>query len=389
MARGRRGNGEGSAPRKRKDGRWEIKVTLPGGERKTLYGKTLVEVTSKKTDLLHDLGHGLPPPPKEQTVATYLHHWLMTRKPELEYGSWLRDEQYVRLHITPFLGRTSLTALSPQQVQHLLAAKLAEGLSPTTVKHLRNCLHKAMQDAWMLGLVQRNVVALVRPPKMAKQEMRVLTDAEALSLLERVRGDRLEALYTMALYTGMREGELLGLRWSDVHLERGYAQLQTALKNVNNRRWLGRPKTSAGRRKVVLVGTVVEVLRAHRLRQREERLRAGALWQEHHLVFTTATGRPIAASNLRVAHQRLLKRLGLPPIRFHDLRHTTGTLLLLLGLDAKIVSAMLGHSSTTITQEVYQHVLPDMQRQAAEALEQLLNPATRKDGAGDAGKDRA
>jgi integrase len=213
---------------------------------------------------------------------------------------------------------------------------------------------------------------MVDPPRKASRQMQVYTPEQARTLLEAVQGTRGEGLYTLALFTGMRLGELLGLRWQNVDLAAGHLTIQTALKNVNNRSWLGKPKTEAGRRKIVLTSTVIAALRAHRTRQLQERLATGEQWQDLDLVFCTRTGGHIAGSNLRVAHMRLLKRLELPYIRFHDLRHTAATLLLLQGVPVKVVSEMLGHASVAITMNLYMHVLPTMQRAAAEVMEALF-----------------
>jgi integrase len=233
-------------------------------------------------------------------------------------------------------------------------------------------VHTALEAAFRLGLVPRNVADMVDPPRKVSRQMHVYTPDQARTLLDSVAGTRAEGLYTLALFTGMREGELLGLRWRDVDLAAGHLTIQSALKNVNNRRWLGKPKTEAGRRQITLAATTIAALRAHRARQLEERLRAGEAWQDLDLVFCTHTGNHIAGSNLRASHMRLVSRLGLPYIRFHDLRHTAATLLLLQAVPVKVVSEMLGHASVAITMNLYMHVLPSMQRAAAEAMEALL-----------------
>lgn len=371
MANRQRGNGEGTIY-KRADGRWLAQMTLPDGQRKNFYGKTRADVSTKLAAAIRDKDRGLMPPPERQTVRDHLASWLTANKARLEPSTWLRYEQYARLHIVPSLGRVRLAALTPQHLQHLYAMKLEAGLSPTTVNHLHTCLHTALEAAFRLGLVARNVADMVDPPRKVSREMQVYSPALARTLLEAVSGTREEALYTLALFTGMREGELLGLRWQNVQLAEGYLTVQTALKNVNNRRWLGKPKTEAGRRKIMLPPTAVAALHAHRRRQLEERLAEGAAWQENDLVFCTRTGNHIAGSNLRMAHMRLLRRLKLPYIRFHDLRHTAATLLLLQGVPVKVVSEMLGHANVTITMNLYMHVLPTMQRAAVEAMEALL-----------------
>jgi integrase len=371
---GRRGNNEGTI-KKRSDGRWEGRVSFENGTRKSVYGKTRAEAAKRLTELMRDKDRGLPSVAETVTVGRYLQDWLDGCKPPaLEYSTWNGYEQYVRLHLTPSFGGTKLVKLSPQQVQALYAEKLAAGLSSTTVRHIHACLHRALDQALRFGLVQRNVASLVKAPPMRKSAMRVYTPEQAKLLLAAARGERLEALYVLALSTGMREGELLGLTWRDVNLETGTVHVQASMKHVGGgKRLIGKPKTSGSRRKLTLTPRALDALTAHRARQLTERTRLGPAWQEHDLVFCNTVGNALDPTNFyRYEYKPLLKRAGLPPIRFHDLRHTAATLLLLSGIHPKVVSEMLGHSTVTITLNLYSHVLPDMQQAATDAMERLL-----------------
>lgn len=309
------------------------------------------------------------------TVARYLADWLDGCKPPaLEYSTWRVYEIYIRIHITPMLGTTKLTQLARQQLQKFYTEKLASGKSSTYVRHMHACLHRALADALRFGLVQRNVADLVKAPPMGKRPMHVYTPEQARTFLEATRGDRLEALYVVALSTGMREGEMLALKWRDVDLEGGVIQVQTTLKlSERGTRTIGKPKTSGSRRKVMLTPTAITALKAHRIRQLEERLQAGSAWHENDLVFTNTIGKSLDPTNVYKYHYKpLLRRAGLPLIRLHDMRHTAATLLLLSGIHPKVVSEMLGHSSINITLNLYSHVLPDMQASATSAMERLL-----------------
>jgi integrase len=370
----KRGNGEGNIS-KRGDGRWVARLRLPGNQRKHFYGKTRAEAVKQLQTFQRQLEQGVAVVPDKLTVARYLQDWLEgCRPPALEYSTWNGYERYVRLHLIPAIGVTKLVHLTPQQLHKLYTAKLAAGKSSTTARHLHACIRRALEDALRFGLVQRNVATLVKAPLMGKRPMQVYTPEQARRLLDAARGERLEALYMLALSTGMRESELLGLRWRDVDLEGGVVRVQQSLKVAEHgKRALGKPKTAGSRRKVLLTSTAVAALRAHRLRQGEERLTAGALWQESDLVFPTSVGTALDPTNMyRFAYKPLLKRAGLPLIRSHDLRHTAATLLLLSGVHPKVVSEMLGHSSVTITLNLYSHVLPDMQASATSAMERLL-----------------
>jgi integrase len=368
----RRGHGEGSIF-KRKDGRWAAAISLPSGRRKYLYAKTRQEVARKLTQALRAVQDGIPLPPERQSLGSYLREWLESVGPSLRPRTWERYEQYVRLHIVPHLGRIALARLTPAHLQRLYAQKLEAGLSPTTVAHLHAVLHRALAQAERWGLVARNVAALVTPPRPARREMKALSPEEARRFLEAAQGERLHAFYVLALTTGMRLGELLALRWRDVDLERGVLQVRATLQRTRDGYTFAEPKTERSRRQVVLSPLAAEALRAHRLRLLEERLRLGEAWEDHDLVFPNEVGRPLDPANVtHRSFQRILRRAGLPHIRFHDLRHTTATLLLGQGVHPKVVADMLGHSTISITLDLYSHSTPALHRQAALALEALL-----------------
>jgi integrase len=243
--------------------------------------------------------------------------------------AWQRYEEDVRLRIVPAFGRTPLARLTAQQVQTVYTAKLGEGLAPGTVAHVHAVLRRALGEAQRLGPVQRNVATLVKAPRPAKHEMHTLTPEEARRLLEVATDDRLEALYMLALTTGMRRGELLALHWTDVDLEDGYVQVRYTLQHLKDDAYtFASPKTEHSRRKVSLTATAIATLRRRATRQLDERALAGPAWQEENLVFTNALGGPLRANHvLQRQFAPLLRRVGLPLIRFHDLRHTAATLI--------------------------------------------------------------
>jgi integrase len=369
----KRGNNEGSIT-KRRDGRWQACVTLDGGKRKFFYAKTRQEAARLLTNALRDRDTGLPIVGERLTVAQYLAQWLNDIAPGLKPRSLQRYEEDVRLCIVPACGRTPLARLTAQQVQALYTAKLSEGLSAGTVAHLHAVLRRALGEAQRLGLVQRNVATLVKAPRPARHDMHTLTPEEARRLLAVAADDRLEALYVLALTTGMRRGELLALHWADVDLEDGYVQVRYTLQHLKDGAYtFASPKTERSRRKVVLTSAAAAALRRRRTTQGEERAAAGLAWRDEDLVFTNVLGGPLRANHvLQRQFTPLLKRARLPLIRFHDLRHTAATLLLRQGIHPKIVAEMLGHSTISMTLDIYSHVIPDMQRGAAAALDRLL-----------------
>lgn len=368
----KRGNSEGSIY-KRKDGRWAGALTLTSGRRRHLYGKTRVEVARRLTAALRERELGLPVPSERLTVAQFLVQWLGMAQPTIRPRTAKRYGEFVRLHITPTLGRTRLSRLGPRHVQELYTRKLQEGLSAASVRQLHAVLHRALEQAVRWGLVGRNAAHLVDPPRVVRQEMRALTAEESWQLLNAARGDRLAPLYFIAMSTGMRQGELLALRWQNIDLARGSAQIRATLQRTSEGFVFAETKTARSRRQVFLSPLAVNTLKAHRLRQIEERLSAGPLWDARDLVFCNTLGRPIEAGNLlRRNFWPLLERAGLPRLRFHDLRHTAATLLLAEGANVKIVQELLGHSSIAVTLDVYAHAIPALQREAVDSLDRVL-----------------
>jgi len=373
-SKGRRGNREGSLT-KRPDGRWEARITLDNGKRKSFFARTRQEAARRLTEALRDYEKGLPIVGDKQVLRTYLVEWLEIIRPALRESSWQRYEEICRLHLIPQLGGTPLSKLTAQQLNRLYAQKLADGLSPQMVRYIHVTAHKALQNALHVGLVQRNVASFATAPRKQRRKMHVFNAEQARTFLEAARGDPFEALYVLAITCAMRLGELLALQWSDVDLEAGHLQVRTSVRKHRRRFAFNEPKTDHGRRKLALTHLAQEALQAHRDYQKGKRLAAGSAWNQTDLVFCNEVGLPLdGISVMRYRYAPLIKSAGLPRIRFHDLRHTCATLLLLAGVHPKVVSEMLGHASITITLDLYSHVLPDMQREATSALDELLRP---------------
>jgi integrase len=373
----RRGKGEGSI-RQRKDGRWEATLTLPAlagrRQRKSYFGKTRVEVARKLTAALKARQDGLPIVGERLTVGQYLGQWLGAVRPTLRPESYRRYEEMCRLHIIPEIGRTPLARLAPGQLQRLYASKLEAGLSGTSVQLLHGVVHKALDQAARWGLAPRNVADLVTAPRRTTPEMRTLTPEEASRLLEAARGERLEAFFVLAITSGLRLGELQALRWKDCDLNAARLRVTATYQgNIDGQPVFAQPKTAKSRREIHLSALAIATLQQHRLAQLRDRYRAANLWEDHGLVFATLTGRPLDGNNVRQrAFRRLLERAGLPPMRFHSLRHTAATLLMAEGVPIKVASEMLGHADITTTLRTYSHVLPGMQQQAADAMDRLF-----------------
>ena len=359
----RRGQGEGSIYR-RPDGRWVAVLDLGWRDgkrtRKYFYGRTREQVARKLARGLARHQQGYEFANERLTVEQFLGRWLEAKQGTVTLGTWRRYEELVRLHVNPRIGKRRLARLKPDQLQQFYS-ELQASRSSATVLKVHRMLHSAFKLAVRWDAMPQNITELVIAPTIQRPEFDTFTAEQARSLLKAVQGDRLEALYVLAITTGMRQGELLGLRWQDVDVERRRLQLVRQLK------------TRQSRRAVLLPELAATALVDHRVRQAAERDQQGTRWEEHGLVFTNIVGRPLNPNNLR---QRsffpLLARAGLPRIRFHDLRHSCATLLLSEGVHPKIVSDLLGHSQIGITLDLYSHVTATMQAVAAEAMGRLL-----------------
>jgi integrase len=348
-------------------------VALTGCTRRYISGKKREDVRDKLAKALSDRADGLVFDAGALTVGEYLDRWLGDVKDTVRKSTHEGYEYAIGPHIKPALGRIKLKDLNPAQIRWFYRERLDSGLAPATVHKMHVVLHKALKAAVADGLIPRNAAAGLKLPRITREEIDPLTEEQSRRLLESVRGDRLEALYVLALNTGMRQGELLALKWDDVDLERGILRVRRTLTHADKAFVLGEPKTKNSRRTIRLTTGALDALRAHLSRQLREMEQMGSLYQPGGLIFATQSGTIINPSNLRNrSFKPLLKHAGLPEIRFHDLRHTCATLLLGRDVNAKVVSEMLGHSSISITLDIYSHLLPDMQEKAAKALEEAL-----------------
>lgn len=369
----RRANGEGSVYQ-RKDGRWVASVTLANGKRKVVYGKTQKEVVEAKQKLLQDAAKGMVQFTVDQTVGTFLDAWLEdTVKPNLRYKTYEHYRWCIK-HVRAEIGGISIRKLTPQHIQRFHAKKRAEGCAPQSVKHFHRMLGKALNDAVKWGLIERNVVSLVSTPRVPRPDMCVLTAEQAQKFLTEATGNFLEALFVLAITTGARVGELLGISWSDVNLQTGKLQIRRALgRQAKMGLVFSEPKTERSRRTIHLTELAIDALKKHQLRQQQLKGYGEPGWNEHNLVFCNHFGKPFDHSCLVKDYFRpLLAKVGLPPIRFHDLRHTAATLMFQLDVHPKVVQEMLGHSSISVTLDTYSHAIPTMQARAVERLSNLL-----------------
>jgi integrase len=261
----------------------------------------------------------------------------------------------------------------------MLTAILDKGLSARTAKYAHAVLRRALGQAQRWGMVTRNVATLVEPPKAVRPEVRALAPHEVHALLDAAKGDRFEAILTVAIAVGLRRGEALGLRWSDIDLDAAVVRVRRALVFVDGDLRFVDPKTKRSRRTIPLPSVSVQALREHRRRQAAKRLVAGPDWTDQDLVFQSATGGPMDPNNLGRHFRALCDRAGIGRVRLHDLRHTCASLLLAQNVHPRVVMEILGHSGIAITRDTYSHVLPELQREAADRMDQALGYTTNHD----------
>jgi integrase len=355
----RRSPGEGSIA-KRRDGRWSGRY-VANGKRRAVYAKSRREVTAKLAAALELREYGLAG--RAPTVAEYLDGWLA--RAAVRPITRVRYEGLLRLHILPAIGAIELRRLRPD---HIAALYGALPLAPATVGQIHAVLHGAFRQALIWNLVARNPADGVRPPKAERPAIRVLTIPEAHALLTAVRGDDLEALYVLALTTGARQGELLALYWEDI--ADGTIRIRYTLtrgKRVST-------KTAASVRTIPLTRLAADALRSHRLRMAERLLPLRGRTEGEQLVFCDAFGDPLYGPHITErAFKPLLRRHGLPEIRFHDLRHAAASLMLSRGVPPLVVSRMLGHTNVGTTLNIYGHLLPGDMEAAAQAVQEVLS----------------
>ncbi len=315
--------------------------------------------------------------PDPQTVAEWIDRWLVAMAPKVR-SSTLRDYRMGLTRVKDRLGQKRLQDLRPLDVEELYAALLESGhrfgggLSPKSVRNVHIALRRSLADAERYGLVPRNVAALVKPPSVTRPEFATWTADEVRTFLAAVVDDRLATLYRCLIATGMRRGEALGLRWSSVDLAVGRLVIERSLVVVNDVVEWSAPKTARSRRSVSLDHETAASLRAHRKRQLEERVAAGDAWQDQDLVFSDELGSPLHPDRFTRRFRSAAQRAGVPPIRLHDLRHTWATLALTAGVHPKVVSERLGHATTSITLDIYSHVQPELDAEAAGTVADLF-----------------
>ncbi len=355
-------------------GRYTVE-TDEGPKRKAVYASDYEEAERLLNQALVDRDKGLIFDAGAMTLGEYMNRWLSDcAKGRIAHRTYDGYEQRIRDHINPGIGRIKLAKLSPANVQAFYNAKLVSGLAPGTVRTIYAVLHGALDQAVKWNLIPRNPASSVDPPKLRQEEMMVLDTEQARRFLDAARGDRWECLYVLALSCGVRRGELMGLKWLDIDFDAKTLRVNRQLQRMRDGGGLyfTQPK-NASRRTIKLPEIATNALANHRKRQAKDKLKAGPDWQDYGLVFTTIKGTPVDAQNVTArSYKNVLKKSGVPHIRFHGLRHSCATLLLSKGVHPTYVQKLLGHQSIRLTLDLYSHWMPPMGEQTAMAMEEAL-----------------
>lgn len=366
--------------------RWRIQYDLPpdpatGDRRRTTRRgfKTKREAEAALIEALGSVAQGTHVDHSTATLAEYLRAWLAGA--QVRPTTKARYRQSIEAHLLPHLGSIRLQSLTAENLdacyQELLKSggRREEGLAPKTIRNAHGTLHKALKDAVERGYVVRNVTSYARPPRVERPDMEVWAPEQLRRFLARVAEDRLYPLWLLYATTGLRRGEALGLRWTDLDLDCGRLSVSRPVTVVDGRAIVSEPKTAKGRRLIALDKVTTGALREHRARQARERLAAGPEWEDTGLVFCWEDGSLIHPRNPTRWIRELAEELGLPHIKLHGLRHSYATAALNAGVDVKVLSERLGHANTSITRELYQHVSPENDEAAAEtAARSILGP---------------
>jgi integrase len=369
----KRGNQEGSIYQ-RKSGKWQAQVSIDGRR----IGKsfhTQKECREWIRKVTEQKRKGLTFQAAKTTVGEYLAQWLKDVKPSLRPTTYSQYAGIVKNHINPDLGRTRLSDLSPRIIQNVYSSKLDDGVGKRTVEMIHAVLNRSMKMANRQGLLGSNPLKNVQKPKHSSRRMQVLNEDQIRSLLMTADKAGMLALVQLAVTTGMRKGEILGLKWTDLDWTRSSIRVERQLLRIPKKGLLlVRPKTSTSIRTVKVGSATLAEIGRHLIKQDEGRKSNGKAWNEENLVFTSSTGTPKGPRNLVREFKSLLQTAGLPNIRFHDLRHTAASLMLMSNMPIMRITRQLGHAKPSTTLDIYGHLIPGLETEAVEKIDEIVVP---------------
>lgn len=324
-------------------------------------GKTKKETQAALTKKLAELQNGTYVEKTNQTVGSFSLQWLQGKKPSVRAGSFSVYQSYVNLYINRYIGKVPLQDLTARQIQKMYS-DLSESIATNTIRKVHNTLQAILDEALSFGLISKNVARLIQAPSSTKSKMNYWNEEQVLTFLAVARKSRLYIACLLGVTTGMRVGEILGLRWQDIDFEREKLSIIQTLSQSGSE--FSETKTDGSRRSVALPDETLRSLKQHKVVISKEKLRVGSLYEDYDLVVCTSLGKPVHPANFRNRWRKLVMQADVPYIRFHDLRHTHATLLLKQGVHPKIVSERLGHSNIQVTLNTYSHIMPGLQEEA-------------------------
>ena len=355
----KRSDGEGSLYFSESENTWIAEVTLPDGKRKKKRSKKQQVVKAWLLEYRNLVKENDPPVDERITLSGFFAKFLEeSAKHTLKPKTYSSYKWLIEKHVIPEIGRLKLASLKPHHLQKLYSDKIGSGLSKKTVLHLHSVIRRALNEAVKWGLIHKNPCSSVTPPRPEKRVPEVWNVEQAQEFLRAVRDHRWYAIYLIALTTGARRGEILGLEWENIDFDRKTVSIQKTVSEIRGKPVIGEPKTQRSRRKISLPDIVIDSL---------EELGRGTGF-----IFTTSNGTPVAPRNLLRHYYRVLGSLDIPTIRFHDLRHTAATILLTKDVHPKKVQELLGHSSITITLDTYSHVIKGIHSEAAQKMDGIF-----------------
>ncbi|RPI33834.1 MAG: site-specific integrase [Chloroflexota bacterium] len=368
----RRGRNEGSIW---KEGRSYRAAVSLDGKRMTRSFATRQECKRWIHETKIEIDQGLTYPATRVTLGVFICDWLDRHAPHVRQKTYIQYRQVVRDHILPRLGHHKMRELHFEVIEGLYSQMKTEGVGCRTIKLTHAVLHGCLEDAVKRGLLPGNPADRVDVPRYEHDEMKVLNESQVIQFLSAAKGSPYEALYHLAVKTGMRQGELLGLQWSDLDWTSRTLRVERQWQRVSGvGTFFCPPKTKAGRRTIQLGQGMLQVLKAHLEYQQKLKAFAGSAWVDTHVIFTSKKGTPVENSNMLKDFKAILKKAGLEAIRFHDLRHTAASLMLNHGIPVIVVSRILGHSKPSITLDIYGHLMPVMQLEAAQTMDEIMMP---------------
>ena len=381
-AKGAKGGG---TIRQRPDGLWEARYTLginPGTGKqiqKSVYGKTQKEVRQKLTAITAEIDNGSYQEPCKMTVNEWLDIWLADYQIGVKDSTAYLYERQAKLYLRPALGNIPLEMLKAHTIQRLYNSLSQEhdgqpALSAKTIKNIHGVLHKALQQAVLLNYIRYNPTTACVLPKIVKKEIHPLTDQQTAQLLNLLKGSKYEIPLTVDLFTGLREGELLGLMWDCVDFEKGTLLINKQLRREQKKGgeyYFSPPKNNKSRC-LTLAPSVIQLFRLQKLEQNSMQTEAGDAWEEHGLIFTNQTGGYLSYRTVYDCFKRIVRNIGAPATRFHDLRHTFAVASIKSDDDIKTVQENLGHATAAFTLDVYGHFTDDMRSVSAQRMEGFI-----------------